>query len=214
MRLSELLVNVSLSSICIITLIRTQISGENHGSNSAKVYSLVALFTCLEALLGVINACLPVMKPVFNKLGDSRASAWISSVMSGSIPVFMRLSQMASTKDASSKETTRWPRGMKRQSGVPPALPQYVNKKPANISISSPSGDLTRKPSISSPDSIRPPVPPKSKYYKAGPAKRWECEKGPGIYVRRDWDVEREGSDETDRIPLKDIKGGNDYNKW
>lgn len=36
----------------------------------------VALLTCLEALLGVINACLPVMKPVFSNL---RASSIVSS---------------------------------------------------------------------------------------------------------------------------------------
>lgn len=32
---------------------------------------MIALLTCLEALLGVINACLPVMKPVFTKLGGT-----------------------------------------------------------------------------------------------------------------------------------------------
>jgi hypothetical protein len=51
------------TSICIITLIRIKITTENHGSNAQQIYSLIALFTCLEALLGVINACLPVLKP-------------------------------------------------------------------------------------------------------------------------------------------------------
>lgn len=32
---------------------------------------MIALFTCLEGLLGVTNACLPVMKPVFSKLGEA-----------------------------------------------------------------------------------------------------------------------------------------------
>lgn len=32
-------------------------------------YAMIALLTCLEALLGVINACLPVMKPIFSRLG-------------------------------------------------------------------------------------------------------------------------------------------------
>ena len=30
---------------------------------------MIALLTCLEALLGVVNACLPVMKPIFSRLG-------------------------------------------------------------------------------------------------------------------------------------------------
>ena len=34
-------------------------------------YSMIALLTCLEALLGVINACLPVMKPIFSRLGTT-----------------------------------------------------------------------------------------------------------------------------------------------
>ena len=32
-------------------------------------YAMIALLTCLEALLGIINACLPVMKPVLGRLG-------------------------------------------------------------------------------------------------------------------------------------------------
>ena len=35
-------------------------------------YAMIALLTCLEALLGIINACLPVMNPVFRRLGATR----------------------------------------------------------------------------------------------------------------------------------------------
>ncbi len=60
-----------------------------------KTYATIALLTCLEALLGVINACLPVLKPVFDKMrhalpkgGDST----IKTFLSGSIPILFRLS--------------------------------------------------------------------------------------------------------------------------
>lgn len=220
--------------ICIITLIRTRISAENVGSNAQSVYSLVALFTCLEALLGVINACLPVMKPVFTKLGSYKGASWLSSVMSGSIPIFMRPSQIGSNwrSDPSGNSTKGnstsnkmyenalpkemplvqcWPSSsnhahgrdtpVQRPQRSPP--PRYVNPTPTHSMYASPTNDWTIQPPLKSP---KPPVPPKSKYYS--PTKRREMaeERDLGfareLHVRKEWDVERGESEETDRQGL------------
>ena len=72
--------------ICIITLIRIRITGLIDGdSNAQQIYSMIALLTCLEALLGVVNACLPVMRPIFTKFSDTKIySFFASSSSSGS----------------------------------------------------------------------------------------------------------------------------------
>lgn len=70
-------------SICIITLVRIKVTTDINAQNAAAQYALIALLTCLEATLGVVNACLPVMKPVIDKLKpNSLISAlwgWTSS---------------------------------------------------------------------------------------------------------------------------------------
>ncbi|CAF9903843.1 MAG: hypothetical protein ALECFALPRED_003006 [Alectoria fallacina] len=194
--------------ICVITLVRVDITTMNRGTNAQKIYSLIALFTTLEALLGVINACLPVLKPIVNKFGDSRASAWLSSVMSGTIPIFMRPSQMGSkwiTPSATKKdsgmekempEMPRWP-------GSHAPLPRYVDDKAANMMFPSPTTNV-RSPSSSSPIRSRgPPVPPKEEDYELSPTKNWDRRKlGKGIRVQKDWDVERAMIEESDTQPL------------
>ena len=55
--------------ICAITVVRIKVTTDINAQNTMQQYATIALLTCLEALLGVINACLPVMKPVFSKLG-------------------------------------------------------------------------------------------------------------------------------------------------
>ena len=54
---------------------------------------------CLEAILGIISACLPVLKPVFDKLGDwfktfSRMGNTSSSLNYGTIPIWIQVSRM------------------------------------------------------------------------------------------------------------------------
>ena len=56
-------------SICAITIVRIKVTTGINAQNALQQYSTIALLTCLEALLGLINACLPVMKPIFSKLG-------------------------------------------------------------------------------------------------------------------------------------------------
>ena len=199
--------------ICAITLVRITISGQNHGSNAQKVYSLVALYTDLEALLGIINACLPVLKPVFVKISTSNASSWLSSVMSGSIPIFMRPSQMGSSKKSNSrtkrsstrkeppqKDMPLWTRNQRGadlpadefQQSLPP---DYVDRSGHSMDISA-----TKYP--------RPPELLKSKINHS--TKHWESidEKdvtpAHGIYVERsfDVDVERGRSVDSDQKAL------------
>lgn len=55
--------------ICAITVVRIITTTEINPQNTMQQYSMIALLACLEALLGVINACLPVMKPIFSRLG-------------------------------------------------------------------------------------------------------------------------------------------------
>ena len=192
--------------ICVLTLIRARISAENHGSNAQKIYGIIALFTDLEALIGVINACLPVMKPIFVKLHSSKASSWFNSVMSGSILIFVRPSQLGSAwksrpttkrhsthKHPTPKEMAPWPLDDKDYDAQievqesPP--PRYADKRPTKMmSAYSP----IKSPPVKSPT---PPVPPKGRSYS--PAKRLapaeEQDRGGalGIYVERSWDVER-----------------------
>ncbi|KAL9135600.1 MAG: hypothetical protein Q9175_003217 [Cornicularia normoerica] len=210
--------------ICVITAIRISITTLNHGTNAQQIYSLLALFTCLEALLGVINACLPVLKPIFNKLGDSEASAWLSSVMSGTITIFMRPSEMGSRWTTSS--------GMKKESGMEREMPEmprwpgshgeaatmspphrYVDNKAANMMFPSSVANVRSPPSRSPIQLGGPPVPPKEDDFQARPTKDEERRKhGKSIRVQKEWDVERGISEESDRQPLDPRR---DYNaRW
>ena len=64
-------------SICAITIVRIKATLSINGQNTRHQYMNIALLTCLEALLGVINACLPVLKPIVSKL---RATGMFSSL--------------------------------------------------------------------------------------------------------------------------------------
>ena len=62
-------------------------------------FKIIPFLMCLEAILGVTTACLPVLKPVFskfrksiNKLSGRKDTD--KSLMFGSIPIVMRVSQM------------------------------------------------------------------------------------------------------------------------
>ena len=70
------------NSICIITLVRIKATIDINGTNTAEQYALISLLASLESSLGVINACLPVSKPVFDKFKlnslVSALSSWTS----------------------------------------------------------------------------------------------------------------------------------------
>lgn len=88
--------------ICAITIYRVQVTstiGDPTNLHAQDTYCRVALLTSLEALLGVISACLPLLRPLVRKLRgpcphSERAIHTIESPASGSIPIVLRRSQM------------------------------------------------------------------------------------------------------------------------
>ncbi|KAK0515818.1 hypothetical protein JMJ35_001852 [Cladonia borealis] len=68
--------------ICAITGVRIKVTTEINSPDPQVQWALNALLVNLEVKLGIINACLPVMKPVFNKLGKigpfTASSIWSS----------------------------------------------------------------------------------------------------------------------------------------
>ena len=73
--------------ICVITVYRIITTTEINAQNTMQQYATIALLTCLEALLGIINACLPVIKPVFRRLGATSifSSFWMRTLKIQSI---------------------------------------------------------------------------------------------------------------------------------
>ena len=55
-------------SICGLTIYRIFLSPTANSTNWQRFFAQLSLLTCLEALLGLVNACLPVMKPVVGKV--------------------------------------------------------------------------------------------------------------------------------------------------
>ena len=86
--------------ICTITIYRVQVNStidDPTNLHAQDTYCLIALLTSLEALLGVISACLPMLKPLFHKLRDSMSEGRAQTIkvfISGSILAAMRTSHM------------------------------------------------------------------------------------------------------------------------
>ena len=89
--------------ICAVTIYRIQVTAtiQNPSGPSLKEdFALIALLTSLEMLLGIISACLPILKPITKRLWSSlpkRGSDTDKPSTSGSIPVIMRISHMFTT---------------------------------------------------------------------------------------------------------------------
>lgn len=58
-------------SICIITTLRVRYIVDLDYSNTTKSFASVGLLAILEPLLGIVNACLPVMRPVLQKFSKT-----------------------------------------------------------------------------------------------------------------------------------------------
>ena len=88
--------------ICAITIYRVKVTstiGDPADLHAQDIYCDIALLTSLEALLGVISACLPLLKPLLHKFIDSRSGRGTEqkrSLTSGTIHVAMRMSQVSS----------------------------------------------------------------------------------------------------------------------
>lgn len=87
-------------SICAITIYRVQVTstiGDPTDLHAQDTYCLIALLTSLEALLGIVSACLPMLKPLVRKLWGSlseRGTKTTKSCTLGCIPIVMRGGQM------------------------------------------------------------------------------------------------------------------------
>ncbi|KAM0802269.1 hypothetical protein BDR22DRAFT_971347 [Usnea florida] len=71
------------TTICIITVVRIKVTTDITAENTAGQYALISVLTCLEQSLGVVNACLPITKPVFKEMRPmsliGALSGWTSS---------------------------------------------------------------------------------------------------------------------------------------
>ena len=97
------------SSICALTLYRIKVTSSVNPQNWQARSAQISFLTCLEALLGIINACLPTLKPIYNKIGSigfiGYFSAWTSRDRD-SIPSFLGVRKSARSSLARKKN---WP---------------------------------------------------------------------------------------------------------
>ena len=88
------------SRICALTLYRLYATVSIDPNNWQEGYSIVILFTCLEALLGVINACLPVLGPIISKFrAASLGRSGGVDDMNSPAPIRIRLDRNYSPKE-------------------------------------------------------------------------------------------------------------------
>lgn len=167
--------------ICAITVVRIKFTADINAKNTQQQYANIALLTCLEGLLGVINACLPVMKPVFSKLGGATK---ISTSLRTRTPTINSGSGNGIPQTSCQNHTSSRERRLPRIS--PPR--QIVHKQ--SLPMFSP--DLltdVRAPSIPLPNfSLRP----FSKFYPPraeGEHDPSEMRKEKGIGIATDWDL-------------------------
>ncbi|KAL9100716.1 MAG: hypothetical protein Q9163_003942 [Psora crenata] len=201
------------SSICIITLVRIWVTSLIYGRNSPQIYATLVLLTCLEALLGVINTCLPIMRPVFIELGKARIWSYFPSasiIIGGAASkrsFFSRRSGNRSSNREGKNGSGGYAAGPRGKGGEGnPSWPTPQPRDPAHRFVDPKAVRMTilshpSQQSISTSEGA-PPPPPKS--LDRQPDNLWWEDKkaADGIVVQRDWDVERAGSAETDQRPL------------
>ena len=134
------------------------------------------MLTSLEALLGVINACLPVLKPIFNRMRGappkSKSGRSVKEILtSGSIPIFIRVSQMLTHASREEKDDSSDGEILTENRG------RYGEEKMNEGS----DGKGEKSASVTT-RQISPPMTDK--------AKRVMGIKAPEIHVRKDVDVE------------------------
>lgn len=169
-------------------------------------YAMIALLTCLEALLGVINACLPVMKPIFNMLGDTRALAFLAtwnSTWTGS-----------RRSHASRSNRTHQSKARRSEGGPAGSGSKGIKRKASHLMFSQDLPSEIRSPMASGATSPRRPV---SKFHR--PMGQWdygslETVDANAIHVKTDWDVEHRASE--DRLPIRPLRQPGETNgtRW
>lgn len=171
------------TAICALTLYRIYETTTIAASNAQEAYALIAMLTSLEALLGVINACLPVLKPIYNRMrgtapkSGTNGSGVNEILKSGSIPIFMRVSQMLSLTSRKGKYSSSDEESLTESS----SSAWYGEKK--KFSNTAQCGVESRKeaPCVTTKETS-PPMTQK--------AERMRGIKAQEILVRRDVDVE------------------------
>ena len=73
----SLLTVMIVSSICAITAVRIRVTKDISDHVNPYGYRLISFLATLEDSLGVVNACLPTLKPVFDRL--SAKALWTSA---------------------------------------------------------------------------------------------------------------------------------------
>ena len=67
--------------ICVLTLYRLYRTVSLDPKDWQEGYAVIILLTCLEALLGVVNACLPALKPVVAQIRSLASGKGISRLL-------------------------------------------------------------------------------------------------------------------------------------
>ena len=115
-------------AICLINVARISIGARLALQNIRTRGYEICLLIALEGLLGIVSACLPVLKPVFNEVGLTqgwiRLSQRSADVVSATVPSIIRKGWMRSDpssqreqKVVSSRESME-SEGMKSEDGL------------------------------------------------------------------------------------------------
>lgn len=188
--------------ICVVTLIRIWVTTLIRPDNVQQIYSVIALLAGLEALLGVIDCCLPVIRPVFTKFARFQVwSSFTSSLRGNPFSSFSWFSSGTHSGTHNSKSRNNGQVGNELHdlpSSKQTLAPIFVDRKAATMMFS----HCNQSTSVISGGGPIRPVPKKSTFHDTVS----ECDnaKGAGIRVQRAWDVERGDSQEIEVRPLKD----------
>lgn len=132
--------------ICALTLYRVYVTSSIVADNAKERYALIALLTSLEALLGVISACLPVMKPALVKIRGGLSKSDDSSIktfMTDRVPRLLRLRHTwdwSVGKDTADSRQTPSPKPsegswMKEGAGLAPKVERVIGMRVAEIYV-------------------------------------------------------------------------------
>jgi len=77
---------LTLSSICVVSLLRVLYIARMDIHDFHYTYADFGMWSIVEAQLGTINACMPVMRPLLHRLARSKVCQWLlpPSLLKGS----------------------------------------------------------------------------------------------------------------------------------
>lgn len=155
---------LTLGSICVITLFRIIYTVKIDAQDVTKSYASVGILSLLEPLLGVINACLPFMKPILRKFTQAKMLAWTKGTGTGTSASggsnVDRFKQFQRLDDAA------YPLG-----GLPSSVPGHMTGVHlTGVSSKAPLDDYEKNSENRSDEELR---------------------NMKGIFVQREWDIER-----------------------